>query len=463
MKRVLLSFCVFVTAGACSPISHDLHRPARESVTQELGYLTTSGANALFPSTPFEKIDLLQLIDPENKRCHGPCTPVGDDRPISDADFEAAFTAFYAYDGGQARALRLRRNRVQDRVLAASEQRCSVYKLYLQRVQSEDQSMFGSLTTILAGAGAIATGQINSRVFAGLAGITSGVGAEMQQAYFGNLAARVIVPAIDVRRKAILDEIVEHQKRAIGSYSVQRALMDAAKYHGACTVTSGLNQAAESLNPGLATMNKTLATLRTTKTLLDPNSTAEDLKAALSAANGGQAAAGTGAGSGDEPSLPSELFQASIERIGAAFAALQGAVTARKEVVDKAKGAADTEKAGQKVKLDAIASAATTSFATITTSLSKQCLTTAMSHERKQLELETLLKAAAAADRAKSKQALVEARIKFDIEAGAVLEKRADLIVEQLKAVEADVVAGAYDAAPTTITTMASQVPANAC
>ena len=66
----------------------------------------------------------------------------------------------------------------------------------------------GSIATALAGAGAIVTGATAARSLAGAAGITEGIRAEFQQAFFSNLATHIIVPCIENRRRIILEEQV---------------------------------------------------------------------------------------------------------------------------------------------------------------------------------------------------------------------------------------------------------------
>ena len=89
------------------------------------------------------------------------------------------------------------RNTLQDRILLASQSRCGFYEEYLKRFQSHSAGMFGSLATILGGAGAIVTGAQGARLLSGAAGIASGVGAELQKDLFAGLASTVIIPGIE--------------------------------------------------------------------------------------------------------------------------------------------------------------------------------------------------------------------------------------------------------------------------
>nr|VFK54727.1 MAG: hypothetical protein BECKTUN1418F_GA0071002_10526 [Candidatus Kentron sp. TUN]VFK58379.1 MAG: hypothetical protein BECKTUN1418E_GA0071001_10497 [Candidatus Kentron sp. TUN] len=96
-----------------------------------------------------------------------------------------------------------RRNEIQDRLIAASVQRCNVYKIYLEQTDTLVNFFLGGLTTALGGAGAIVTGEGAARTLAGLAGISSGFRAEFRQAYLANLSVHIITEGIDTRRRQI--------------------------------------------------------------------------------------------------------------------------------------------------------------------------------------------------------------------------------------------------------------------
>jgi len=216
------------------------------------GYTNTSGAHQFFDEDTFEKIDLPTLLDPERKR---------QQLDVGSSELERAFRAFHMYGSNPEE----RRSRVQDRVLAASEQRCNTYKNYLKRVESTQSTMAGIATTILGGAGAIASQASAARALAGLAGISSGIGAELKQGYFANIASQVIVPGIDLARQDLRREMLTRRSQPITFYTVEAALADGARYHGACSINTGLDRAGiavrEVSNPGLRNLSLTLGQL----------------------------------------------------------------------------------------------------------------------------------------------------------------------------------------------------------
>lgn len=158
------------------------------------------------------------------------------------------------------------RAQIQDRVIAASDQRCNLYMTYLKRVSTYENGIFGTLTTILGGAGAIVTGENSARVLSGLAGMSSGTRAELNQALFESVATSIITPGIEKARSEFLVEMMNKRKDpplAIGAYTIQGAIADAIKYHGLCSMDAGINSAQKSLQaPKAVGMPELIQTLK---------------------------------------------------------------------------------------------------------------------------------------------------------------------------------------------------------
>jgi hypothetical protein len=153
------------------------------------------------------------------------------------------------------------RNQIQERLLAASEQRCADFKALLQRKQSDTNFFTGLATAAFAAAGSITTSVEGARTLAGLSGLSSAYGAEYNQAYFSNLAAHVIVSGIDLHRSRIYEQITNQgQAKSIDAYPLQAAVKDAFRFHAACSITTGLVQAQEAIktveNPGLGILQR---------------------------------------------------------------------------------------------------------------------------------------------------------------------------------------------------------------
>ncbi|MCO5975171.1 hypothetical protein [Ideonella oryzae] len=171
--------------------------------------------------------------------------------------------AFSRYHADAVRDTPAHRNAIQDRILSASGQRCNVFLTYIQRHQSATDFMLGSLTALLAGGGAIATGVDTARALAGSAGIVSGIRAEYDQTYFQNQAATIISKGIRLRRDTLLGAIDAKRGSDVGTYTIERAVGDALRYHGACTVMAGLEETDTQLSAtaGVEAMARALQTV----------------------------------------------------------------------------------------------------------------------------------------------------------------------------------------------------------
>lgn len=204
------------------------------------------GARVLLPEGPFESVDLAIEVAPKIKKREGSET-IDDDRDR----LRKALNDFYDDPIEQD----LRRNRVQERLLAASVQRCGEYKQFLKQLEGETNWLIGSLTTAAGAAGAIVTGVDAARILAGVAAVFSGVRAEFNESFFQRLTIQVITEGLEARRREIYSQIQPRQRTDIASYPLEAAVKDALDYHSACSLIAGLEHAALSIeraeNPGL--------------------------------------------------------------------------------------------------------------------------------------------------------------------------------------------------------------------
>jgi hypothetical protein len=190
----------------------------------------------------------------------------GDDAQPEIKDWDAAFAAFdkraNSLSGSDQKKLR---NEVQDRIVAASNQRCGEYKNFLKQFDSETNTILGGLATAVGGAGAIFTHADTARALSGIAAIFSGWRAEVSADFFNNLTIQVVTKGIEAKRKEIYNQMLVDREGDLSQYSVQRAVGDAAVYHYNCSLIAGLEQAAQSIeraeNPGLGNIKKALDNL----------------------------------------------------------------------------------------------------------------------------------------------------------------------------------------------------------
>lgn len=206
--------------------------------------VTTASANQVFDAD-FEEFNderLLQLLDPENKVAfNGQFSNLGESDKIKYLR-QAFRKANTENEYGVSH-----RAQIQDRLIAASNQRCNLYTTYLKRVSTYTNGIFGTLTTILGGAGAIVTGENSARLLSGLAGISSGTRAEFNQAIFESVATSVIIPGIQKSRNEFHKEILKKRKNTLEDYTIEGAIADAITYHGYCSMDTGIAYAQKSI------------------------------------------------------------------------------------------------------------------------------------------------------------------------------------------------------------------------
>ena len=240
------------------------------------GCSTTRQANeadadkvAAYPLTQrgeVERIDLAQLIYDEAKLgCKlddRDLAAVASDSTVSRVGerVDQAFGCFNEFARTASYAA-VTRNQIQERLLAASEQRCADFKALLHRKQSNVNFFTGVATSAFAAAGSITRSVEGARTLAGLSGLSSAYGAEYNQAYFSNLAAHVAVAGIDLHRSRIYEQILSQGKsKSIDDYPLQAAIKDAFKYHAACSIMTGLVEAQNAIktveSPGLAILQR---------------------------------------------------------------------------------------------------------------------------------------------------------------------------------------------------------------
>ena len=158
--------------------------------------------------------------------------------------------------------MEMRRNRVQDRIIMASNQACDAYKRHLLATQSVANYTYGNATLLTAGLGAILKPASTAQALSGAAAILSGSRAEYNDAFFRKLLAEVVTRGISVERQTSLTYILERQKAVIRDYSLQLAIADAINYNSKCTLIVGLENAQKSqsfyADPGLDRLGELL-------------------------------------------------------------------------------------------------------------------------------------------------------------------------------------------------------------
>ncbi|WP_337880093.1 hypothetical protein [Rheinheimera sp.] len=140
--------------------------------------------------------------------------------------------------------LKYQRNELQDRVIAASNQKCGMYLRVLTSSKAQTQLGWGGLATLLSGAAAVVTPATTAKALAAGSTVSNGILSQYNEAYFNNLAINVISSGITSQREGILQQINSKRQQSLVEYPVNRAIADAVQYHAVCNIISGLETAA---------------------------------------------------------------------------------------------------------------------------------------------------------------------------------------------------------------------------
>ena len=136
------------------------------------------------------------------------------------------------------------RNAMQDRIIAASKQRCGYYLRMIVSARSQNQTIFGDVSTLLAGAAAVVSPTSLAKALAAGSSISTGFLTNYESSNFQNLSATVISGGINRQRQAILTRIYKDRQTSLTDYSVEHAISDAIEFHSACNIITGLEVAA---------------------------------------------------------------------------------------------------------------------------------------------------------------------------------------------------------------------------
>ncbi len=215
---------------------------------------------------PIDEPDLVSLITGGEQSF--PVSQAAKPEAFSKA-LDKAVRAFYEVNEA-AEEKTLRRNRIQDRLILASNEGCEAFKTVLKRKQADRNFEFGTATVLFGAAGAVATGAQAAKNLAALAGVSGGVRAEYNRDFFSDVAAHVITKGINSRRKEILGNIAAGQAKPISGYSLEAALSDVVVFHGACSLVGGMEYAEGAISKvdgqavGLDAMSAVAKTLQET-------------------------------------------------------------------------------------------------------------------------------------------------------------------------------------------------------
>ena len=148
------------------------------------------------------------------------------------------------------------RNGVQDRLITASEQSCTLYKRYLNARQSSANFLLGATTTALAAVATAVTSAGAAKNYTTGALLSSSLSAEWNSDMFNSNLVFVISKAIDKERESALRTIYrDRSAEKYDDYPVEAAIGQALAYHDICSLYRGMqvldNSITVARDPGL--------------------------------------------------------------------------------------------------------------------------------------------------------------------------------------------------------------------
>ena len=225
-RRILaLALTAVLALTGCSSI-RKITTPEDENLLSGAGSImksSTSGTGNV-STDGFEEIDLQILL-----------TKYGLADPTQVASQQAAKVDEYKY----------RRNDLQERLITASNQRCSAYIRTIVSSKSQTQMGWTGLATLLSGAAAVIPNALTAKAFAAGSTVSTGLLSTYNEAYFNNLAVTVVSSGISKQRESILASISTSQTKPLSEYPINAAIADALAYHAACNIVSGMEAAAK--------------------------------------------------------------------------------------------------------------------------------------------------------------------------------------------------------------------------
>lgn len=278
------------------------------------------------------------------------------DTEITDDDVARACLdkATHAFDlTGSDTDKQNRRNQIQERLLAASQDSCRVFKQNLNSFQATTNLLTGLTATFLGAAGAVVGEAIAARALSGSAAAVTGARAEFNADLFFKQAVPSVAKAIDVAREEFYAKtITPNQAKSIQAYPLWASIKDAIEYNDRCSLVKGLNQIDASLKlddeVGIDAFNKAALKINLGRKIVDRRITDSSViksdgtgNAALIPVDPGEVTIGRLAP--ELATMPQDALRAAASALSSARSSVQQALDAltRRLSIVKADGSAD--------------------------------------------------------------------------------------------------------------------------
>lgn len=235
-RSFALALSALLALSGCSSI-RKLTTPDDENILSGAGSIMKSSTSGTGNASTegFEEIDLQVLL-----------TLYGLESPIEVSGQLSQRSDEYIY----------RRNDLQERLINASNQRCSAYIRTIVSSKSQTQMGWTGLATLLSGAAAVVPHALTAKALAAGSTVSTGLLSTYNEAYVNNLAVTVVSSGISKQRESILNSISSFKAMSLSDYPVNAAIADALAYHAACNIISGMEAAAKATgNANLTTFS----------------------------------------------------------------------------------------------------------------------------------------------------------------------------------------------------------------
>jgi len=157
------------------------------------------------------------------------------------------------------------RNRFQEALIDVSNDACNKHKARIVGLAAGADFALSEVTTLLAGAGAIVTGETAARILSGGAGISNATRANMNEVFYQNFVTTAIVKAIEGEREQKILVLDGLKTKSMKDYSADDVVRRVNEYHEMCSFYRGLvalTAAAERIGPSLAAVEADMENLR---------------------------------------------------------------------------------------------------------------------------------------------------------------------------------------------------------
>ena len=141
------------------------------------------------------------------------------------------------------------RNQIQHAVLARSTSLCNEFKQSLARNSARNAIVTRAAAHVFAAASRVTKGQHYANVFAGIAGVNTAIGTDIEARYGGNVA--IALSGIELARTRIFRQILEHQEQDLVKYPLSRAVNDALRYHSVCNLVEGIEESSAAVESAI--------------------------------------------------------------------------------------------------------------------------------------------------------------------------------------------------------------------